>query len=147
MAIGDKRPVVMETDRAAAGGIATLDTKGRLPLEQLPYDVKGTRTAIGIAVYESCAAGETMTITLPKTGVYLIATCNNVHTVALLVTTNNTGVSNAVALAPAKNVTVATDIGSLDITLTGSSTNSLVVSVTTLHTSSSVPVYTGGATT
>lgn len=35
MAIGDKRPVVMQSDRAANGGIATLDSKGNVPFAQL----------------------------------------------------------------------------------------------------------------
>lgn len=35
MAIGDKKSVVMESDRAAKGGIATLDNVGNVPFEQL----------------------------------------------------------------------------------------------------------------
>lgn len=35
MAIGDKKSVVMESDRAVNGGIATLDSKGNVPFEQL----------------------------------------------------------------------------------------------------------------
>ena len=35
MAKGDKRPVVMQSDRAVNGGIATLDASGNVPFEQL----------------------------------------------------------------------------------------------------------------
>lgn len=36
MAVGDKKPVVMEADRAVPGGIATLGTDGKLSSEQIP---------------------------------------------------------------------------------------------------------------
>ncbi|MBR2132913.1 MAG: hypothetical protein IJ955_10355 [Oscillospiraceae bacterium] len=35
MAIGDKKPVVMQSDRAVSGGIATLDSSGSVPYAQL----------------------------------------------------------------------------------------------------------------
>ena len=36
MAVGDKKPVVMEFDRAVPGGAATLNDKGKVPKDQLP---------------------------------------------------------------------------------------------------------------
>lgn len=40
MAIGDKKPVVMQSDRAVNGGIATLDSKGNVPFEQMGNAVR-----------------------------------------------------------------------------------------------------------
>ena len=55
MAIGDKRPVVMEADRAVAGGVATLGADGKLLDAQIPgLDKLGAAPAVESKTYPGC---------------------------------------------------------------------------------------------
>ena len=55
MAIGDKKPVVMQSDRAVAGGVATLGTDGKLLDAQIPGpDKLGAAPALESTAYPGC---------------------------------------------------------------------------------------------
>lgn len=144
MALGDKKPVVMVSDRGAAGGVAALGADGKLTVEQLP-EAKAARAALGVGVRGFAPTGEPTTFTLMAGSVYLLASCNNRIRVALLVMTNNTGVDKVVELEPTKNAIITTETGSLDVTISSAGTDyGVPFGITTLYAATSSPVYTGG---
>ena len=82
MAIGDKRPVVMEADRAAAGGIATLGADGKLLDAQIPGLDKLGAAPAGYGLGGYAAVLDAVDInTVRQNGWYrLLSNCTNAPT-------------------------------------------------------------------